>query len=162
MSKKLFKSINIWKSQLKLQYAGCLAAVAALVLGCLTGILLNSTSIALKEQNIIPVNCQFFPDPVFRKLITDFDVDQDGNLNRKEWETVTEIFCQNMGILSIEGIRYFPNLETLDCIYNFIANFPIEENLLLTELHWYPQFQLHSVTCNFSSDSYTIYNLAFL
>ena len=55
------------------------------------------------------------PDKVLKTYImTNFDKDRDGEISKEEAEAVTAMDLQNAEIASIEGLEYFPNLESVD------------------------------------------------
>ena len=55
------------------------------------------------------------PDKVLKTYImTNFDKDRDGEISKEEAEAVTAMDLQNAEIASIDGLEYFPNLESVD------------------------------------------------
>ncbi len=68
------------------------------------------------EEKVIPVEVfdLLIPDAKFREYcLANFDTDGDGVISREEAELVTKIDIKTDGILSLTGIEYFTNLETL-------------------------------------------------
>jgi len=60
-----------------------------------------------------------FADAAFKAYcVENFDTDGDGEISLAEAETVTQISCTDMGISSLGGIKYFPNLTVLECSNN--------------------------------------------
>lgn len=57
-------------------------------------------------------------DPKFKAYCEQFDTDQDGRLTEEEASAVTEIVVPDMGLTSLEGIRYFTSLTKLVCNNN--------------------------------------------
>ena len=47
-------------------------------------------------------------------IMTNFDKDRDGEISKEEAEAVTAMELDNAEIASIEGLEYFPNLESVD------------------------------------------------
>lgn len=92
-------------------------------------------SITVPASPKIPIDEAHFPDPAFRQYISDnFDVDKDGTLNRGErehngyvsftlgeWDTAKHKYV-GLGITSLQGIEYFPNLNGLSCPGNPITS----------------------------------------
>ncbi|MBR0147385.1 MAG: Ig-like domain-containing protein [Eubacterium sp.] len=84
-------------------------------------------SIKISEDN--------FPDPAFRSEVAkQFDSDGDTFLSVEECEAVTSIGVESCSISSVDGIAFFPNLETLDCKYNNITSLDISKNPSLLSL----------------------------
>ena len=69
----------------------------------------------------IAVDSEHFPDEAFRRIVTKFDQDADGLLNRVELEAVTEINLFWTSVESLQGIECFPNLTSLNCSGKHIA-----------------------------------------
>ena len=64
----------------------------------------------------------YVPDANFSAyLVENFDADGDDRISRTEAEAVKEIACNDLGIVSMEGIKSFTSLEKLDCSYNVIT-----------------------------------------
>lgn len=76
-----------------------------------------------------------FPDKVFKKyLIDNFDKDGDGEISLTEAQSITAIRCPQLGIKSLAGIEYFPNLLMLDCSKNELETLDISQNNKLEHL----------------------------
>ena len=72
----------------------------------------------------VPIDEEHFPDAVFRNIVDDYDEDGNGSLSVEECGNVTELSINHYyyeGLTSLEGIRYFYVLESLDCSYNFFC-----------------------------------------
>ncbi|MCR5282359.1 MAG: leucine-rich repeat protein [Lachnospiraceae bacterium] len=71
-----------------------------------------------------------FPDPIFRKVISGPDYDRDGNgsLDAEEIGLTINIYCEGMGIGSIQGVEYFTDLQGLWCKDNQIGSMDISHN----------------------------------
>ena len=83
----------------------------------------------------IPINGQYFPDPVFRAIVSDrFDGNADGKLDREEIDGATELICNEMGIGSLAGIEYLTQLKKLDCSANELETLDLSNNTELTFL----------------------------
>ena len=93
----------------------------------------------------IPLNAEYFPDEGFRRLVSEFDQDQDGYLSPKEREAVTELECligyysreDASSTHSLAGIQYFSELNTLRCAGLNLPELDLSHNPELKELHCY-------------------------
>ena len=103
-------------------------------LGCLLALLLAAI-ILLPSRAMaadVAINSTNFPDATFRKYVSNnFDKNGDGKLSDSEQEAVDTITLINKGVTSLKGIEYFPNLETLECYGNNIAEIDISGNPFL-------------------------------
>lgn len=112
------------KRGLKMKYLSRLLAgglVAAFLLPCFGGIRVNADSgIAINSSN--------FPDPGFRYVVSGFDTDHNGYLSDAERNIVGNIHCESMGITSLQGIEYFPNLVGLWCLRNNLTSMDLSQN----------------------------------
>ena len=92
-------------------------------------LLAASTSLAS-----VSIDATSFPDSVFRQYISDnFDLNKDGTLSDSEIDAVEKIDVRGKGISSLEGIKVFTNLWTLDCSKNGLTKLDLRNmsNLLL-------------------------------
>ena len=62
------------------------------------------------------------------------DANQDGEIDHKEAEILTEIDLSNLGLPDLDGIEYFSNLTSLDCSNNYIKTLDLSKNTKLTSL----------------------------
>ena len=99
-------------------------------------------------ENTVRINSTNFPDADFRQYVKDnFDWNGNGWLSDSEINAVTEIYLPHeyseslerqvcdLDLNSIDGIEFFPNLTTLDCIGNIsLETIDISLNTKLTEL----------------------------
>ena len=81
-----------------------------------------------------------FPDENFRKLVWEYDTEQDdyysfGYLSDKEIAAVKEINCEFKGIASLQGIEYFPRLESLICNNSNLTSLDLSKNAGLKYLN---------------------------
>lgn len=87
---------------------------------------LESGGVLLDESN--------FPDPAFLQCVQAFDTDGSGVLSEEECAAVTQLDIRGKGIVSLEGIGFFPELTYLNCIGNGITELPLEHLSKLTRL----------------------------
>lgn len=58
----------------------------------------------------------YFPDQNFKSyLLSNFDLNNDGEISEEEAAAITEVKCGNLGIRSLEGIEQLENLMILEC-----------------------------------------------
>lgn len=79
-----------------------------------------------------------FPDKIFKNyLIQHFDCDKDGEISLTEALSITKVLCPNLGIKTLAGIEYFPNLKVLDCSRNKLESLDVSKNKKLEHLSCY-------------------------
>ena len=89
----------------------------------------------------LPIDEEHFPDENFRAYVAEnFDADENGYLNDEEIDDINEIYVNMLGITSLQGIEYFPELTWLECLDN-----------ALTELDLSHNEKLESLDCSFNS-----------
>lgn len=93
---------------------------------CLSSAEQESGGVLLDESN--------FPDPAFLACVRAFDTDGNGALSDAERAAVTRLDIRQKGIVSLEGIGFFPELTCLNCIGNSITELPLEQLPKLTNL----------------------------
>ncbi|MBR0035464.1 MAG: hypothetical protein IJP54_07285, partial [Synergistaceae bacterium] len=77
-----------------------------------------------------------FPDTMFQYYVYAFlDKNFDGILSTSEKNAVTEIKVSSLDIASLQGIEYFPALETLDCSSNSLTALDLTKNTALASLN---------------------------
>ena len=82
-------------------------------------------SAAFAADGPVAINNTNFPDSAFRNFVRQYDGSGDGFLAADERNSVTRIVCTSMGIDSIQGIEFFPNLEILYCGGNFLTDLDV-------------------------------------
>ncbi len=83
----------------------------------------------------VAIDSTTFPDEVFRQYVKDnCDKNSDGQLSEDERLQDTRFYMRNMGIASLEGIEFFPNLSGLICNDNDISSLDVSNNTALTLL----------------------------
>ena len=85
-------------------------------------------------NNGLVVDDETFPDIQFLYYVMRFDTNGSLRLGKEELEAVTEIDVSGMDIRSLQGIEYFPNLQTLKCAKNQLTTLDVSKNLKLTTL----------------------------
>lgn len=93
-----------------------------------------SLSSAEQESGSVLLDESNFPDPAFLACVRAFDTDGNGTLSDAERTAVTRLDIRQKGIVSLEGIGFFPELTYLNCIGNSITELPLEQLPHLTSL----------------------------
>ena len=110
-------------------------------------------------QEIVKISKKTFPDKVFRQFITEqFDTNQNQWLDEIEITDATELNVNNMGITTMEGVRYLSALEYLYCNGNQLETLDVSNcsNLVylecskncLTELNLSGCLKLVNLSCH--------------
>ena len=90
------------------------------------------------EETDVTINENYFPDANFRDYVSKLDgrIDgrRDGALDKKE-SALTEVNISNLTIRDLEGIKYFTELEKLDCTQNRLWDLNLSRNTKLKQLH---------------------------
>jgi len=77
----------------------------------------------------LPVDEEHFPDEAFRGYVAEnFDWDNSGLLNDEEIAAITEIDVSMLGISSLHGIEFFPELTVLLCLDNELTKLDLSHN----------------------------------
>ena len=75
------------------------------------------------------------PDPYFRKYcLTNFDMNNDGEITKRETEGVREVKPAKLHIRSVRGIEEFADLRYFDCSENQISELDVSKNEKLWSL----------------------------
>lgn len=76
-----------------------------------------------------PIHAQNFPDDIFREYVAGaYDKDRNGILDQGEAAKVCELDVSGLGIESLEGLGFFPNLRFLNCEDNELTKLDLREN----------------------------------
>ena len=104
-------------------FAGMIGIMAAV-----TAFMCGSGSVRAAQE--VQINEVTFPDPVFRSVVAGSDIDRDGNgiLDETEISITTNIYCEGMGIRSVQGVEYFTALQGLWCKDNEIESMDLSKN----------------------------------
>lgn len=90
------------------------------------------------EETDVAINENYFPDANFCDYVSKLDgrIDgrRDGALDKKE-SALTEVNISNLTIRDLEGIKYFTELEKLDCTQNRLWDLNLSRNTKLKQLH---------------------------
>ena len=91
-----------------------------------------------------------FEDENFKAYcVENFDLDGDEEISRGEALEVTEIIINNLGIFSLSGIEFFPNLEIIGCNSNKLTSVDLSGNPLLKSFDaWHNQLTSINVSAN--------------
>lgn len=114
------------------------AAFMCALFVCTAGSSAITASAAIKSAAVkkdVAVNEINFPDPAFRKYISD-NIDRNGDLllSADEISSVKSVSVSGMNISSLEGIEYFTGLTSLICMDNSITELDVSSNKELTAL----------------------------
>ena len=89
-------------------------------------------SIVIRED--VAISSTNFPDDNFRKyVLSECDSNHDGFLSVSEIEETDGIGVQKYGIVSLQGIEFFTELEWLDCRSNRLTELDLSKN---TDLYY--------------------------
>ena len=114
------------------------AAFMCAIFMCTADISAITASAAIKSAAVkkgVAVNETNFPDPAFRKYISDnIDRDSDLLLSADEINSVKSVSVSGMKISSLEGIEYFTGLTSLICMDNSLTELDVSSNKELTAL----------------------------
>ena len=86
----------------------------------------DDSTIELSEHN--------FPDEAFREYLKQFDIKKDNKLVPAERKAVKKIDVHGKSIGRLNGIEFFPNLETLYCYNNTLTSLDVSKNIALQKL----------------------------
>ena len=103
-----------------------------LFLSVMIGLLLSVNSVTHADVGLTTDN---FPSEEFCTYLSRFDLDSNGSLSDEECSYVTEIELNEMDVYSLEGIKYFPMLERLDCQWNHLQSLDLSHNPKLSVLY---------------------------
>lgn len=85
--------------------------------------------------------CQIvkIPDPAFKQRVIalGYDTNEDGQIQVSEAQQVTKLYVDNLGIVNMEGINSFTNLEELGCYQNKLAALDVSKLKKLKYLYAY-------------------------
>ena len=77
------------------------------------------------DKNSVAINATNFPDGAWRNAVASFDKNSDGYLSPSEISAVTSINVFGKDIESLEGIKYFTNLQSLFAGHNNLTNIDV-------------------------------------
>ena len=100
------------------------------IAGTFLSALAMSLVVPVTAKAAVSINETTFPDPIFRSVISGSDYDRDGNgiLDDTEIALTINIYCEGMGISSIQGVEYFTALQGLWCKDNYISYMDVSNN----------------------------------
>lgn len=82
----------------------------------------------------VTINSTNFPDANFLNKVKYYDKDNNNVLSTAELNAVTSMYLYNCSISSIQGIRYFTNLVSLNCESNYLSSIDLSYNTKLESL----------------------------
>ena len=96
----------------------------------------EEVAVEAAEAAGVAIDSAHFPDRVFREFIagSDYDWDRDGFLSDDERLAVTSFDIPEKGIVSLQGIEYFEELQWLNCSDNKLTKLSLSKNKNLKEL----------------------------
>ena len=99
---------------------------------CVILLLTGFSFSALAES--VPLDAAHFPDARFRAYLAQtYDADGNGALSDEERDAVRVLWVQGKGISSLEGIGWFPMLESLACWDNELTALDLRGNPALRD-----------------------------
>ena len=88
-----------------------------------------------ENEGDVPIDEAHFPDRAFRNYLSSFDTDLDGVLSGAQCGDITKLTPVSRSIVSLAGLKYFPNLQWLECPENTLADLDVGGNPALTYLN---------------------------
>ena len=82
----------------------------------------------------VKINVTNFPDAKFRSYLFSNSYGKDGVLTDEEIARITTIVVSDMGIQSMKGIEFFPELKILSCNINDLTSLDVSKNTKLIKL----------------------------
>ena len=92
-------------------------------------------AVAAVTDGLVPVKItsSTFPDPNFRSYVSSaFDKDKNGTIDADELLVARNVWCNNMGIKSLQGIEYLTELRGLYCMDNQLTTMDLSKNQHIT------------------------------
>lgn len=85
----------------------------------------------------VPIDEAHFPDPVFREYLRSgvYDNDKDGVLSQEECDRINFLNMNFWYIANLEGIGYFRNLQSLECVHTDLTHLDLSKNTNLVSLY---------------------------
>ena len=84
----------------------------------------------------VVLNATNFPDPNFRAYISQVTgLSVGSTISDAKLASITEIFANEKGISSLQGIEYFTELTKLRCYNNQLTSLDVSKNTKLTSLN---------------------------
>ena len=87
------------------------------------------------ERADLSITKSTFPDAGFRSVVEALPGGEDGVFTPSELRGITELQCAGQDIVSLEGVRYFSELEVLNCADNRLLELNVSGNPKLTQLY---------------------------
>lgn len=108
--------------------------LSAIVIMYLATFIIKCPLIIHASDDVV-INTDNFPDDVFRAYVSgSIDTDGNGVLSPDECNNVTVMQISDRNISKLDGIEFFPNIDTLDIENNLIEEIDLSCNTKLTSL----------------------------
>ena len=88
-------------------------------------------------ESYIEIDTNNFPDDNFRAYLLNQTYGEDGVITNSEINEITHIDVANSNITSLQGLKHFIFLKTLDCHNNMITSLDVSMNTDLEEIYCY-------------------------
>ena len=120
------------KGKLSRLIACCMAAIMTLGTGT-AGIVGEAYSPYAAGIESVKITESAFPDPIFRSYVSSaFDSDKNGILDPDEILVARNIYCDNMGIKSLQGIEHLVELRGVYASFNELTVLDLSKNPEIT------------------------------
>ena len=97
-------------------------------------LLVFAAMLTISAMADVKINVTNFPDAKFRSYLFSNSYGKDGVLTDEEIARITTIVVSDMGIQSMKGIEFFPELKILSCNINDLTSLDVSKNMKLIKL----------------------------
>ncbi len=97
-------------------------------------LLVFAAMLTISAMADVKINVTNFPDAKFRSYLFSNSYGKDGVLTDEEIARITTIVVSDMGIQSMKGIEFFPELKILSCNINDLTSLDVSKNTKLIKL----------------------------
>ena len=110
--------------------------IISILLAVYMTLCLAPTSVFAERTGDVAINEINFPDEYFRNFVSsNYDKSGSGVLSAEKIAGITEIFCSEEEIESLQGIEFFTALEELCCFDNNLTSLDVGSNTALVTLY---------------------------
>ena len=96
----------------------CLSAFSVVM-----GIMAGFVDVQAADNSVVSINATNFPDAIFRAYVAEaYDRNSDGYLSVDERNAVTYVNVWEDNVTTLQGIKFFPNVQTIICGDSLITN----------------------------------------